>query len=259
MGWRLVREVLDRCPDIKYREFRVLIALALDARDETRQGMPGQQLLTLQANCGMRATKYAMASLAQRGLVKTVRHSAPGRRTVYEIPPIAGTGATMPAPVTSATMPAPETRVTGAKTRVTGADTEPTGADIVAPSQSLVLSHLPQSGPSAPSAQTILADFIDWVRSNGGDLTRRTIGILASQISQLIADGISENNIKRGLADWHSRAQHPSTLHSFVDAAMNGQQPKSRRQAETDAMFDRALARIEARERGSDPARGELE
>ncbi len=40
MGWRLVVEILDHCPDISYREFRILIALALDARDETRQACP---------------------------------------------------------------------------------------------------------------------------------------------------------------------------------------------------------------------------
>src|SRR5215475_2055413 len=89
MGWRLVREILDCCPDIKYREFRVLIALALDARDETRQGMPGTELLTLQANCRLRQTRQAVADLKARGIIKTVRHSAPGVRAVYEILPMA--------------------------------------------------------------------------------------------------------------------------------------------------------------------------
>jgi hypothetical protein len=89
MGWRLVREILDCCPDVKYREFRVLVALALDARDETRQGMPGIELLTQRANCGMRTTRRAMTALRTAGIVKTVRAPSPGVRAVYEILPMA--------------------------------------------------------------------------------------------------------------------------------------------------------------------------
>ena len=48
----------------------VLVALALDARDETRQGMPGTELLTLHANCGMRQTRQAIADLKARGIIK---------------------------------------------------------------------------------------------------------------------------------------------------------------------------------------------
>jgi hypothetical protein len=144
MGWRLVAEILDQCPDIRYREFRVLIALALDARDETRQGMPGQELLTLRANCGMRATRYAMAALIRRGLIKTARRPAPSVRAVYEILPMPGTGASMPA------------RVTGARYEPTHAKTRPTGARISAPTQSLVSSHDAQS--SLWRARAALAD-----------------------------------------------------------------------------------------------------
>jgi hypothetical protein len=89
MGWRLVAEILGHCPDIRYREFRILIALALDARDETRQGMPGAELLTLRGNCGMRTTQRAMRELTAAGLVKMTRPPAPGRRAVWEILPLA--------------------------------------------------------------------------------------------------------------------------------------------------------------------------
>jgi hypothetical protein len=98
MGWRLVAEILDHCPDIKYREFRILIALALDARDETRQGMPGHELLTLRGNCGIRTTQRAMRELTTAGLVKMTSPPAPGRRAVWEILPLA-THDTMLSPV----------------------------------------------------------------------------------------------------------------------------------------------------------------
>jgi hypothetical protein len=128
MGWRLVEEVLDNCPDLRYREFRVLVALALDARDETRQGMPGMELLTLRANCGMRATRRAMAALKNAGIVKIVRNPAPRIRTVYEILPMAvdnsRTADNIVSPVTgdnsrptAASMLSPERRTTSCPPR----------------------------------------------------------------------------------------------------------------------------------------------
>jgi hypothetical protein len=77
----------------------------------------------------------------------------------------------------------------------------------------------------APTAQTILASFIDWDRASGGQLTRRTIGQLAKQIADLLAQGIGDRPIRRGLAGWRASAQHPSTLDSFVNAAMKGGAP----------------------------------
>jgi hypothetical protein len=87
MGYHLVAEVLDHCPDLPYRQFRVLVALALDARDSTRRAMPGMEQITLQASCrSMRTAEHAVAMLRRRGLIKTVSPAAPGKRAVYEIP-----------------------------------------------------------------------------------------------------------------------------------------------------------------------------
>jgi hypothetical protein len=112
--------------------------------------------------------------------------------------------------------------------------------------------------PTAPTTQTILASFIDWDRSNGGQLTRRTIGQLAKYISGMLAEGVEEKHIGRGLAAWRAKRCNPSALHSFVDAAMAAPVPPapSGRQAERNAMFDRAMARAKARDAAR--ARGEL-
>ena len=91
-----------------------------------------------------------------------------------------------------------------------------------------------------PTAQTILAAFIDWDRANDGKLTRQTTGQLAKHIAGLLAEGIAEEHIKRGLVDWRVRNQHPSTLHSFVDAAMNGRPVRSRRENERQAQLARS-------------------
>ena len=78
-------------------------------------------------------------------------------------------------------------------------------------------------GPAgAPvTAQTIIAAFIDWVRGNDGDLTKRTIGQLAKQTGDLLAQGKPERHIRTGLANWFLADQNVATLDSFVNSAMN--------------------------------------
>lgn len=73
----------------------------------------------------------------------------------------------------------------------------------------------------APTAQTILASFIDWVRANGGDLTSQTIGRLASQIGKLVAEDKPDKHIRQGLADWFRAGKNVALLDDFVNAAMN--------------------------------------
>jgi hypothetical protein len=114
----------------------------------------------------------------------------------------------------------------------------------------------PAPAVPAPTAQAILAAFIDWDRARGGQLTKRTIGQLAKHIAALLAEGIGEDRIKRGLIDWRDRGQHPSTLHSFVDAAMNARHPRSRREDERQARWARQLERARAADAAE--ARGEL-
>lgn len=78
-------------------------------------------------------------------------------------------------------------------------------------------------GTSAPpTAQTILASFIDWDRENGGTLTKRTTGQLARSIADLLDQKIDDRHIRKGLADWRTSGQNPSTFDSFVNAAMKG-------------------------------------
>jgi hypothetical protein len=90
MSWQLVQEVLDHCPDLPYRQFRVLVALAADAKAETRRCKPGIGKIALQANCPIRTAQHALDMLRRRGLVKMVARPAPGRRPVYEILPVVG-------------------------------------------------------------------------------------------------------------------------------------------------------------------------
>ncbi len=258
MGYRLAGEVLDHCPDLPYRQFRLLMVLALDATDSTRQAKPGMEKIILQSNASRRTTLHTLDALQQRGLIKAVCHAAPGVRAVYEILPLTGSGANTVAPESGANTVAPD-RVPSTDQRVPFSGQS--GANTVAPPK-----PTPKPSPkeptgaanAAPTAQAILAAFIDWDHARGGQLTRRTIGQLAKHIGDLLGEGIAEEHIKRGLADWRDRDQYPSTLHSFVDAAMNGRPVRSRRQAERDSLAERELARAVARDAARAP-KGELE
>lgn len=90
MAW-LVGELLDHCPDLKYREFRVLVALAWDAGKD-RQCKPGTALLAQRAHCGQRTVSRALRSLSDQGLIKTVQAGAPGRQATYEVLPMLSDG-----------------------------------------------------------------------------------------------------------------------------------------------------------------------
>lgn len=125
----------------------------------------------------------------------------------------------------------PKQEVKGAESERKGAESGRKGADPKprpAETSSLPLipsidqpSEEPSAVADAPTAQVILAAFIDWVRAQDGDLTERSVGQLAKQIGDLMRQGKPERHIRQGLADWFYAAQHPSTLDSFVTAAMN--------------------------------------
>ena len=92
MGYHLVGEVLGFAPDLPYRDFRVLVALALDATDGTRLAMPGYELLALHGNCSMRTVERTVGRLVARGYLEVhVRPAPPHRRAVYAILPMPGT------------------------------------------------------------------------------------------------------------------------------------------------------------------------
>lgn len=102
-------------------------------------------------------------------------------------------------------------------------------------------------GASAPpTTQTILAGFIDWDRANGGTLTKRTIGQIAKQVGDLLDQGIGDRFIRLGLAEWRASGQNPSTLDSFVNAAMKGSPGGSRASPRRPSTTDQRIAQGQA-------------
>lgn len=65
------------------------------------------------------------------------------------------------------------------------------------------------------------APFIaEWLEHCSERPPERVIGQAAKEVRGLLSEGIDDRHIRAGLADWHFKGQHPATLPSFVNAAM---------------------------------------
>ena len=85
MGWQLAEEVAWARPEKPGPEWWTLMDIAQDARDETRQGIPGYDYLAARGKCS-RATVYRrLKALTGADLITVAKKAAPGRRAVYEI------------------------------------------------------------------------------------------------------------------------------------------------------------------------------
>lgn len=92
MGWRLAEEVAWARPARPGGEWWTLMDIAQDARDETRQSMCGHEYLMARAKCSKATLYRRLEVLRKNGLLKVVRHSAPGTRAIYEVGLMPGTG-----------------------------------------------------------------------------------------------------------------------------------------------------------------------
>jgi hypothetical protein len=75
--------------------------------------------------------------------------------------------------------------------------------------------------PPPPSAQTLVGEWLDHCQMRP---PQRITGQVARELAGLLGEGIDYDVVRRGLAAWHQRGQHPSTLASFVNAAGNAPQ-----------------------------------
>jgi|HubBroStandDraft_6_1064221.scaffolds.fasta_scaffold00062_113 hypothetical protein len=257
MGIRLVCEVLDhyRGPDTRKLW---LLAWAEKANDGTRAGWPTRDVLSHRTGRSPSRVSHIADELVTEGVLKRDgggNRSGPARFILMPLnAPVKGAPSTHPkpaikgadpSPLPAETVSLPGTEVKGAprthpKPEVKGAESERKGAEsaikgadpspLPAETVSLPLSIPSEVQPSedlavadapVPTPQTILADFIDWVRGNGGDLTERTIGRLAAQIGKLVGERKPDKHIRQGLADWFVAGKNVSLLDDFVNAAMN--------------------------------------
>ena len=219
MSIRLIVEVLDHYHG-KPTHKLWLLAFAEVANDQTRAGWAPRYKLAHRTGVSASRASHIAAALIAEGVVKRGGNAYHGHAARYVLVPLPVTERVRPDSNLKVAAPQQPSAEQDSKLKVAAPRRK-----VAAPQQPIP--HIPSVDPftaAAPppptTAQTILAEFIDWDRANDGTLTGRTIGQLAKQIGELLAEGIAEAPIERGLADWRVRKQHPSTLHSFVDAAM---------------------------------------
>ena len=247
MGIRLVCEVLDHYHGPDSRKLW-LVAFAEKANDRTRTGWPTRDVLAHRTGRSASRVSHIAEELAAEGVLKRDgggNRSGPARFILLPLgtaekgaprahpkPEVEGAAETHPlSPVKSAARAHPKPEVKGAESARKGAESARKGADSIslpAETGSLPLTIPSEVQPSenlvvanAPTAQTVVANFIDWVREQDGDLTDRTVGHIARQVGDLFRQGKEDRHIRKGLADWFYSGTHPSTLDSFVTAAMN--------------------------------------
>jgi hypothetical protein len=259
MGIRLVTEVLDSYHGPDARKLW-LLAWAEKANDGTRAGWPAREVLARRTGRSPSRASHIADELVTEGVLKRdgggnrsgparfilltlatdgkgapKAHPSDGTGTTGARPPDAdGKGAPSGHPSEAgkgAPKAHPQPEVKGAESARKGAESGVKGADpsllpaetgslpLIEPSE-LQPSELPVAA-DAPTAQTIVANFIDWVRSQGGDLTKRTVGQLARQVGDLLKQDVPDRYIRKGLADWYTSGHNPSTFDSYADAARN--------------------------------------
>jgi hypothetical protein len=248
MGIRLVCEVLDHYSGPDARKLW-LIAWAEKANDRTRAGWPTREVLVHRTGRSPSRVSHIAEELETGGVLKRDgggNRSGPARYILLPLDSaqksalsphpkaeVEGAPETHPSTASKGAAKAhPKSKVKGADSPVKGAESGRKGADPKpqpAETGSLPLtipsteqpSQEPPAVADAPTAQMILASFIDWVRANGGSLTQRTIGQLARQIGELLGQDIPDRHVRQGLADWYAAGHHAATLDSFVNAAVN--------------------------------------
>lgn len=249
MGMKLVVEVLDHYHGPDARKLW-LVAWAEKANDRTRTGWPTRGVLSHRTGRSPSRVSHISDELVTEGVLKRDgggNRSGPAR---FVLLPLAddGKGALKPHPkeevegaakahpedpVKGAPRAHPKPKVKGAESKRKGAESGTKGADPspqpaetgslpLIPSQEQPSEELPTVAVAeAPTTQTILAAFIDWVREQEGNLTRQTIGRLAKQIGDLLAQDVPDKHIRQGLADWFLSGQNAATFTSFVETSRN--------------------------------------
>lgn len=93
----------------------------------------------------------------------------------------------------------------------------------------------PKGSASPATAQTLVGEWIDHCNQRPPG---RVIGQVSKEIKAMIDEGIPDSDLRAGLAAWHSKNLHPSTLASVVHETRN----PTKRLATTDLRVSDGLA-----------------
>lgn len=185
--------------------------------------------------------KRAIAELVELGaVVKTNRGRAGSKEAdtnSYRVifgqieGPVQGSSASDPTPKATKQAPSPKsgmgrTPVTTPRTPVTPGvvtgDLEPRTQPQKTTTTPAARARTPlPDDPNTWTAAHLLGEWVEVCRIDGGDPPSRVKGQIARLLGELLnADRLNPEAVRTGLAEWHRRRQHPSTLPSFVHNAL---------------------------------------
>ena len=213
MSIKVIQWVWD-CSESKNAERLVLLAIADNAADDGSHAYPSIAEICRKANLSERGVQSAIARLVKSGELHV--HVGGGRRhtnyyTVIMKPCDRQTPQNLHPSPTVGDPANPADPAPNPAESAPGTVPEPS----VEPSSSSF------DAKASPTAQTIIAAFIDWIglpEQGAVKLSRRVIGIYAKSIKELLAEGFSENLIKMALVAMLEKGltDRPTLLHNFV-------------------------------------------
>lgn len=243
MGIRLIVEVLDHAPTtLTHREKLLLVALAEDANDESRQTWNSVASPKVQQRAQLSRTQLydVLAAVVAKGVLKRITAGQKNARAKYEFLPLdiqspaqRDTENNSQGPAQQDTEPAqrPVHRDTDGRFSVPESGTL-TDSQCPAPRDvSVPLDGTPTPHPSIPTtsdapapitAQTIVAEWLERVSKRPPS---SVVGHVSRLVGQLLADDIEADDIRRGMAAWMAKGLHPSTLPAVVNEVMNAAPP----------------------------------
>jgi hypothetical protein len=83
----------------------------------------------------------------------------------------------------------------------------------------------------ATAASTLIAEWID--HCSGGRPPSRVVGQVAREVGKMLDEGIPLADVRAGLAAWHAKGLHPSTLASVVHEVRTGADRKTQPKGST--------------------------
>lgn len=220
----------------KGAERLVLLAIADCANAAGYDAWPSMTELCRKTRLSERGVQKAIRRLEEMGELQVLANAGRGRtnryRVVMETPnevrgledqkPRTGDGVKEgenPEPRTPRTEFAPEpgSPKTPNLVRETPNEVHPE------PSEPSVEPSVPTAQPAQrsdgePTAQTLVAEWIDHCNKRPPG---RVIGQISKEIGALLNEGIAYADVRAGLAAWHQKSLHPSTLASVVHEVMN--------------------------------------
>lgn len=197
----------------------VLLAIA-DCANDQGQAWPSMAALVEKTRLGERTVQRAVATLVDLGELAAVIGGGRGRTTKYRLllpESESETPSEKPRqsdarqrnPVSESKKPRQPRQETPSETTVNPATAAP----------GTVKNHQGTTKEPSGGAETLIAEWLEHCLKRPPSSVVNQVG---KQVHALLAEGIDRADVRRGLALWHDKGLHPSTLPSVVNEAMNG-------------------------------------